>query len=119
MMALLSLHRCVELQETVGKIVDMKKFVLYLQKEQNWQTVNFGGTSVTKLSPREAAQIEAEKTYKAFLQFSKYVCYGALAFLLAVASCSFGVDGTGSKSDPALYEEYKQNMIEMGKQYKK
>ena len=47
------------------------------------------------------------------------MCYGALAFLLVVASCSFGVDGTGSKSDPELYEEYKQNMIEMGKKYKK
>tara|TARA_B100000212_G_scaffold340802_1_gene322295 strand:- start:509 stop:727 length:219 start_codon:yes stop_codon:yes gene_type:complete len=70
------------------------------------------------MTPRELAQQEAEQTYKGFLKFSKYVCYGAFAFLLAVASCSFGVDGTGSKSDPALYEEYKQNMIEMGKQYK-
>ena len=70
------------------------------------------------MTPRELAQQEAEQTYKGFLKFSKYVCYGAFAFLLAVASCSFGVDGTGSKSDPVLYEEYKQNMIEMGKQYK-
>ena len=38
---------------------------------------------------------------------------------IALVSCNFGVDGTGSKSDPALYEEYKQNMIEMGEKYKK
>ena len=73
----------------------------------------------TRMTPREAAQKEAELTYKNFLKFSKYVCYGALAFLLVVASCSFGVDGTGSKSDPELYEEYKQNMLEMGEKYKK
>lgn len=72
-----------------------------------------------RMTPREAAQKEAEITYKGFLKVSKYVFYGALAFLLAVASCSFGVDGTGSKSDPELYEEYKQNMIEMGEKYKK
>tara|TARA_B100001057_G_C22839549_1_gene946528 strand:+ start:120 stop:335 length:216 start_codon:yes stop_codon:yes gene_type:complete len=71
------------------------------------------------MTPRESAQLEAEVTYKGFLKFSKYVFYGAIGFLLVVASCSFGVDGTGSKSDPALYEEYKQNMIEMGEKYKK
>ena len=69
------------------------------------------------MTPREAAQKEAEITYKGFLKVSKYVLYGALLF--PSASCSFGVDGTGSKSDPELYEEYKQNMIEMGKKYKK
>jgi|TARA_B100000073_G_scaffold150210_1_gene123835 hypothetical protein len=67
---------------------------------------------------RAQAQAEAEKTYKGFLTFSKYISFGAVAFLLIVASCNFGVDGTGSKSDPALYEEYKQNMLEMGEKYK-
>ena len=71
------------------------------------------------MTPRESAQKEAEVTYKGFLKFSKYVSYGAFAFLLTVASCNFGVDGTGSKSDPELYEEYKQNMREMGEKYKK
>ena len=71
------------------------------------------------LSPRKEAQIEAEVTYKAFLKFSKYVFYGALAFLLTVASCKFGVDGTGSKYEPENAKEYQQRMIEMGKQYKK
>ena len=54
-----------------------------------------------------------------FLKFCKYFSYVVVAGLLDVASCSFGVDGTGSKSDPELYEEYKQNMLEMGEKYKK
>ena len=72
-----------------------------------------------RLTPREAAQKEAEVTYKLFLKFCKYFSYVVVAVLFAVASCSFGVDGTGSKSDPELYEEYKQNMLEMGEKYKK
>ena len=72
-----------------------------------------------RLTPREAALKEAEVTYKLFLKFCKYFSYVVVAGLLAVASCSFGVDGTGSKSDPELYEEYKQNMLEMGEKYKK
>ena len=72
-----------------------------------------------RLTPREAAQKEAEVTYKLFLKFCKYFSYVVVAGLLAVTSCSFGVDGTGSKYDPELYEEYKQNMLEMGEKYKK
>lgn len=70
------------------------------------------------MTPREQAQLEAEVTYTGFLKFSKYVLYGALAFLLVVASCSFGVDGTGSKYEPNNAREYEQRMIEMGKEYK-
>ena len=67
-----------------------------------------------KLTQREP-QKEAEVAHKNFLKFTNmYVT--ETACLLVVASCSFGVDGTGSKSDPELYEEYKQNMLEMGKQ---
>ncbi len=62
---------------------------------------------------------EAEVTYKMFLKFCKYVSYVIVAGLVAVASCSFGVDGTGSKSDPELYEEYKERMKEMGEEFKK
>lgn len=68
---------------------------------------------------RQAAQEEAERTFTGFISFSKYVTYGALAFFLIVASCNFGVDGTGSKSDPALYEEYKERMEEMKEEIKK
>ena len=70
------------------------------------------------MTPRQSAEIEAQKTYKAFLKFSKYVGYGAFAFLLAVASCNFGVDGTGSKYEPENAREYEKLMIEMGKEYK-
>ena len=69
------------------------------------------------MTPREHAQLEAEVTYKGFLKASKYVFYGALLFLLAVASCNFGVDGTGSKYEPNNAREYEQRMIEMGKEF--
>ena len=65
------------------------------------------------------AAISVRTNKQLFLKFCKYFSYVVVAGLLAVASCSFGVDGTGSKSDPELYEEYKQNMIEMGEKYKK
>jgi len=66
---------------------------------------------------RQAAQEEAERTYKAFLTFIKYLSYGFVALIIFAAMNNFGVDGTGSKSDPELYEEYKQRMLEMGKEY--
>ena len=69
------------------------------------------------MTPREHAQLEAEVTYKGFLKASKYVFYGAMLFLLAVASCNFGVDGTGSKYEPNNAREYEQRMIEMGKEF--
>ena len=69
------------------------------------------------MTPREHAQLEAEVTYRGFLRASKYVFYGALLFLLAVASCNFGVDGTGSKYEPNNAREYEQRMIEMGKEF--
>ena len=70
------------------------------------------------MTPREHAQLEAEATYRGFLKASKYVFYGAMLFLLAVASCNFGVDGTGSKYEPNNAREYEQRMIEMGKEFK-
>ena len=69
------------------------------------------------MTPREHAQLEAEVTYRGFLKASKYVFYGAMLFLLAVASCNFGVDGTGSKYEPNNAREYEQRMIEMGKEF--
>ena len=66
---------------------------------------------------RQSAQEEAERTYKSFLSFIKYMSYGFVALILFAAFNNFGVDGTGSKSDPALYEEYLDNMKEMGKNY--
>ena len=71
------------------------------------------------MTPRESAQQEAEATYKLFLKFCKYFSYVVIIGLLAVASCSFGVDGTGSKYEPNNAREYEQRMIEMGKEFKK
>ena len=69
--------------------------------------------------PRVAAQEEAEKTFKIFIDLTKKMGWVLGFIAIALVSCNFGVDGTGSKSDPELYEEYKQNMIEMGEKYKK
>ena len=71
------------------------------------------------MTPRESAQQEAEATYKLFLKFCKYFSYVVIIGLLAVASCSFGVDGTGSKYEPNNAREYEQRMIEMGKEFKR
>ena len=59
---------------------------------------------------RQSAQEEAERTYKGFLTFIKYLSYGFVALILFAAFNNFGVDGTGSKSDPAMYEEYLDNI---------
>ena len=39
--------------------------------------------------------------------------------MLSLVSCNFGLDGTGSKSDPALNEEYKERMEEMTEEIKR
>tara|TARA_B100001094_G_scaffold227879_1_gene222410 strand:- start:935 stop:1156 length:222 start_codon:yes stop_codon:yes gene_type:complete len=70
------------------------------------------------MTPRESAQQEAEVTYKLFLKFCKYVSYLIIAGLLVVASCNFGVDGTGGGYDPDNAKEYQQRMIEMGEKFK-
>ena len=67
---------------------------------------------------KEKAQQQAEEAFDGFIKFSKFVAYGSILFLLVVASCDFGVDGTGSKWEPENANAYKERMIEMGKQYK-
>ena len=49
----------------------------------------------------------------------KYFSYLTLAGVVFVSSCNFGVDGTGSKSDPSYYEDYKERMKEMKEEIKK
>ena len=44
------------------------------------------------------AQAQAEKAYDGFLKLSKYAIYASLAFLLAVASCNFGVEDGPNKT---------------------
>ena len=70
------------------------------------------------MTPREAAEIEAKETYVKFLDFCKKGTWVIFAVLLIVASCNFGVDGTGSKSDPSYYEDYKERMKEMKEEIK-
>lgn len=68
---------------------------------------------------KKVAQEQAEQAYEYFMKFCKYFSWGILVIFLVLAKCNFGVDGTGSKSDPALYEEYKERMQEMNEEFKK
>ena len=49
---------------------------------------------------KKAAQEQAEEAYVGFIKFSKYIAYGSLLFLLIVARCNFGDDGTGGTGNP-------------------
>ena len=66
---------------------------------------------------RQAALEEAQRTYKGFLSLAKKFSIGAVALIVFMFTQNWLVDGTGSKSDPAMYEEYLDNMKEMGKKY--
>ncbi len=72
---------------------------------------------------KKVAQEQAEEAYVLFLSYAKKISWGAIALLLVVASCNFGVEtgpnATGSKSDPSLYPEYKERMLEMQERIKK
>tara|TARA_B100000575_G_scaffold24030_2_gene16333 strand:- start:193 stop:417 length:225 start_codon:yes stop_codon:yes gene_type:complete len=72
-----------------------------------------------KLLPRQEAELEAKRTYELFILWTKRSFYIIIGVLLLVTSCSFGVDGTGSKYEPENAKEYEKRMIEMGEKYKK
>ena len=63
---------------------------------------------------KKAAQDEAERTYEGFIRWSKWTTYGSIAFLLAVASCNFGVETgpnkTGSQYDGSVYDPQNLNV---------
>ena len=61
---------------------------------------------------RKEAQQQATEAYAMFLKFCRYFSYLVIAGLLFVASCNFGVDGTGGGYDPSqdLKDEYRSNM---------
>ena len=61
-------------------------------------------------SIKEQCQKQAEDGYAMFLWFCKWFSYYCLFILLVLASCNFGVDGTGGKSNGELHEEYKERM---------
>ena len=53
---------------------------------------------------------EAQRTYKGFLSVAKKFSIGAIALIVFMFTQNWLVDGTGSKSDPAMYEEYLDNI---------
>ena len=61
---------------------------------------------------KKEAQEQAEAAYRFFLRFMKLFSYICVVGLLVVASCNFGVDGTGGGYDPSqdLKDEYRSNM---------
>ena len=68
---------------------------------------------------KAAAQAEAEKTYKGFIMFLKYLSYAFVAIIIVASFNNWGADGTGSNFDPALEEEYLDRIKEMNERYKK
>ena len=59
---------------------------------------------------KKQCQDQAEETYGMFLGFCKYFSYYCLFLLILLASCNWGVDGSGGKGNPDLYKEYKERM---------
>ena len=59
---------------------------------------------------KQACQKQAEEGYKMFLWFCKWFSYYCIFILVVLASCNFGVDGTGGNSNGELHEEYKERM---------
>ena len=57
-------------------------------------------TGNTMSDVKEEALAEAEKTYKAFLIFLKYLSYAFIAIIIVATFNNWGVDGTGSKHLP-------------------
>ena len=56
------------------------------------------------MTPSEAAEIEAKKTFNAFVKWSKVTLYWIIGILLVLASCDFGTDTkTGSQYNGDVY----------------
>ena len=68
---------------------------------------------------KSVALEQAQDAYKKFLLFIKYLSYVVLFLIFIMTTQNWLVDGTGSKSDPALYEEYLERMEEMKEEMKK
>ena len=62
---------------------------------------------------KKEALEQAQETYKKVLVFGKYFCYIVLFLIIVMSWQNWLDDGTGSKGDPALYEEYLDRMEEM------
>jgi hypothetical protein len=59
---------------------------------------------------KQVCQEQAEEAYRMFILFCKRFSYYCIFLLVVLASCNFGVDGTGGKSNGDLHEEYKERM---------
>ena len=56
------------------------------------------------MTPSEAAEIEAKKTFEGFIKWSKVTFYWIMAILLILAACDFGTDKkTGSQYNGEVY----------------
>ena len=59
---------------------------------------------------KQTALEEAQRTYKGFLSVAKKFSIGAIALIVFMFTQNWLVDGTGSKYDPAMHEEYLNNI---------
>jgi hypothetical protein len=59
---------------------------------------------------KQDCQEQSEEAYRMFILFCKRFSYYCIFLLVVLASCNFGVDGTGGKSNGDLHEEYKERM---------
>ena len=56
------------------------------------------------MTPSEAAEVEAKKTFEGFIKWSKVSFYWIMAILVILAACDFGTDTkTGSQYNGAVY----------------
>ena len=67
---------------------------------------------------KKEALEQAQETYKKVLVFGKYFCYIVLFLIIVMSWQNWLDDGTGSKGDPALFEEYMDRIEEMKEEMK-
>ena len=71
-----------------------------------------------KSTVKKEALEQAQETYKQVLVFGKYFCYVVLFLIIVMSWQNWLDDGTGSKGDPALFEEYMDRIEEMKEEMK-
>ena len=59
---------------------------------------------------KQAALEEAQRTYKGFISFLKWISVIAILLILVMGFNNFLDDPTASQSDPAWQEDYMSNM---------
>ena len=59
---------------------------------------------------KQQALEEAERTYKGFIKFLKWISVVAIVLTLVMGFNNFLDDPTASQSDPAWKEDYESNM---------